>query len=467
MARRYYCLRKVIVCVCTPCILLVLLFFYITIVVCLSMNNNATPGIVGKSSSHFIASGTYRNKSFSPFPKTFWELHWQGDAYWNRLQLAIDRNFNPILRPNNNVKRRFQNSKFHESLLWKSFSEVSDLDSKSGEFQKLPQQMQDFVSHMQRRDYPILNQPDGVCGAGAKGEKEPPLLLLAIKSTEFNFKSRQAIRQTWGQVGWIAGGKRNNSEGKESGGYVRRVFLIGKEDPQELGVDTTELLKLESKHYGDILQWDFKDTFFNLTLKDVLFWSWFTQFCNQIQFVFKGDDDVFVNSLNMIAFLQDQLDMPQAHKTLQDFMVGDVIGAALPSRVNKSKYFIPDSFYKGLYPMYAGGGGVLYSGLLVKRLHSISKRVHMFPIDDVYVGMCMYRLNAHPVHHPAFLTFDFPAKEEEAVCSYHRILLVHKRSPVQVVRLWADVKQTQRQCWDVPLRDGNKKKKKTLSATSQ
>ncbi|KAK5897461.1 hypothetical protein CesoFtcFv8_010522 [Champsocephalus esox] len=43
---------------------------------------------------------------------------------------------------------------------------------------------------MQRRDYPLLLQPDGVCGAGVQDEKESPLLLLAIKSTELNFKNR-------------------------------------------------------------------------------------------------------------------------------------------------------------------------------------------------------------------------------------------------------------------------------------
>ncbi|XP_044060234.1 N-acetyllactosaminide beta-1,3-N-acetylglucosaminyltransferase 2 [Siniperca chuatsi] len=458
MARCYCHWRKVLICVCSPCICLALLFVYISVMLCMTMNGTATSGssgnLLGQGTAHFVASGTWSNKSFAPLPKTFWDVHPYGDAFWNRLQLAIDRHFNPILRPNNN-NRGFENT-FNESLLRQSFSEVTNLDSIRRNFDKLPQQMQEFVSYMQRRDYPTLIQPDGVCGAGAKDEKEPPLLLLAIKTTELNFKNRQAIRQTWGQARWVAGQK-SNSRGGEGGGYVRRVFLLGKEDPEELSVNLSELLQMESQHYGDILQWDFKDTFFNLTLKDVLFWSWFSRFCSRTRFVFKGDDDVFVNTPKMITYLQDQLKKPQAHKTIKDFMVGDVMSAASPNRVTKSKYFIPDSFYKGLYPVYAGGGGVVYSGLLTKRLHNMSKRVHMFPIDDVYVGMCMIRLNAQPIHHPAFLTFDFPEKEKKERCSYHTILLVHKRSPNEVVRLWADVKKTQTQCWEVPLRDADKK----------
>lgn len=254
----------------------------------------------------------------------------------------------------------------------------------------------------------------------------------------------------------------NGSDGEVGGGYIRRVFLLGKETPEDLGLDISHLLRAENNRHGDILQWDFQDTFFNLTLKDVLFWSWFSLHCSQPLFVFKGDDDVFVNTPKLITYLQQQLEEHQAHNTLDEFMVGDVIGSALPSRAKRSKYFIPEGFYRGRYPTYAGGGGVVYSGALARRLHNISKTVHLFPIDDVYVGMCMFRLNAHPVHHPAFLTFDLSEKEEAKPCSYHTILLIHKRSPREMIDLWADMKNTREQCRDVPLRADKKKKLSTL-----
>ncbi|XP_037636281.1 N-acetyllactosaminide beta-1,3-N-acetylglucosaminyltransferase 2 [Sebastes umbrosus] len=442
MARCYCRWRRVLICVCTPCISLALLFVYSFIMLCMDMNRESTPA--GPPPNHFVAMGTLRNTGFAPLPKSFWELH--GDAIWNRLQLNVDRHFNPILRPDN-AATGLENGSFYESLLKQSFSKVTNVDSMKETFEQLPQQIQKFVTHMQRRDYPTLIQPEGGCGAGAKNETESPLLLLAIKSTELNFKNRHAIRQTWGRAGWVAGG-----------GYVRRVFLLAKANTEMLPMGMSDFLQMESEHYGDILQWDFSDTFFNLTLKDVLFWSWFSRSCNRTLFVLKGDDDVFVNTPKLITYLRDQLEKPQAHETIKDFMVGDVIVSAKPSRAKESKYFIPESFYKGHYPVYAGGGGVVYSGLLIKRLHHVSKRVNLFPIDDVYVGMCMVRLNANLVHHPAFLTFDFPKKKKEELCSYHKILLVHKRSPEQVVKLWADVEKTQAECRDVLPRQKGKEK---------
>lgn len=437
--------RNVLICACSPLLALILLFLYVGVMVCLRMTHTDTsPGSV-----HFVASGIIHNESFPPLPTTFWKLH--EDAYWNNVQLATDRHFNPILHPRNN-RTGFDSSTFDGSHLGQIFSEVTGLDSMKRNFDKLPQLMQDFVRHMNRRDYPVINQPGAVCGAGARDEKEPPLLLLAIKTTELNFKSRQAIRQTWGQEGWVEGQDSKRNGGRGDGAYIRRVFLLGKDNPEELGMDLSEMLRKEAEHYGDILQWDFSETFFNLTLKDVLFWSWFSRYCDQTLFVFKGDDDVFVNTPKMITYLQEQMRKPQARGIINDFMVGDVIGRAVPDRVDKSKYFVPDSFYNGMYSAYAGGGGVVYSGLLAKRLHTISQRVHLFPIDDVFVGMCMVRLNAHPIHNPAFLTFDFPGKEEKEKCVYHTILLVHKRSPNQIIDLWDDMKKTHTQCWDVPLR---------------
>ena len=397
--------------------------------------------------ANFVASGTFRNTGYAPMPRMFWAQPSQVKALWNHLQLVSDRQYNTILRPHKS-KLRFQN----ESILWKDFSEVTDLENGTSNVGVQQQLMKEFVSHMQQRDFPILIQPDGICGAGAKNETKRPLLVMAIKSPELNFRKRQAIRQTWGRAGWVAGHSRNRSRGEEIGGYVRRVFLLGKESQEDLGVDLSEILQTESKLYGDILQWDFKDTFFNLTLKDVLFWNWCSRVCGRIHFVFKGDDDVFVNTMKLITYLQDQLNKPQAHKTMKNFMVGQVLSGTVPVRASNSKYFIPESFYKGYYPPYAGGGGVVYSGLLTRRLYEVSKRVHLFPIDDVYVGMCMERLNTSPINHPAFLTFGFDEKEEKEPCWYNRILLIHKRSPMEIVNMWAYMKKTQTQCWDVPLR---------------
>lgn len=58
---------------------------------------------------------------------------------------------------------------------------------------------------------------------------------------------------------------------------------------------------METNH---ILQWDFHDTFFNLTLKQVLFLQWQEVRCANTSFVLNRDDDVFAHTDNMVSYLQ-------------------------------------------------------------------------------------------------------------------------------------------------------------------
>ncbi|KAK3564316.1 hypothetical protein QTP86_012398 [Hemibagrus guttatus] len=293
-------------------------------------------------------------------------------------------------------------------------------------------------------DYPLLIDQPAVCDQTEK----PPMLLLAIKSQVPNFKNRQAIRMSWGYSGLMRG-----QVGE--GGIVCRLFLLGKIDEE-----FNENIKKESEMYGDILMWDFMDTFFNLTLKDILFWNWFSEHCQNARFVFKGDDDVFVRTPVLLDYLEDQERLymkKHGHtKKMDDFLVGDIITSALPLRLETNKYFIPESFYKGLYPTYPGGGGVVYSGALVPKLLQMSKRVHLFPIDDVYLGMCLQRLGVIPVNHPAFLTFDFNEEEAKEPCAHHTILLVHKRSPLEMLKLWTETLTPSDECQKTALRTGEK-----------
>lgn len=347
----------------------------------------------------------------------------------------MDRKSNPIL--GGTLKKDAEENVLSPGGV--NCSQDLGLISRLPDFKKWPEQIQEFVLSMHCREYPLLLDQPETCGSSGE---EVPMLLMAIKSQEGNFENRQAIRQSWGQDGWVKGLKGN-------GGVVRRVFLLGKQDvSQGPYADVSDLLEQEEGRYHDIIQWDFLDTFFNLTLKDVLFWHWFSRRCPHAHFVFKGDDDVFVRTPALLDTLRQEeqkLKLGPAWK-IRHFFVGDVIRKAVPLQETTNKYYIPKSFYKGLYPPYAGGGGVVYSGALALRLKEVSKRVYLFPIDDVYLGMCLERLGVYPIHHRGFLTFDFPKGEAKKPCAYHSILLVHKRTPKEILKQWREVRVPRPEC---------------------
>lgn len=256
----------------------------------------------------------------------------------------------------------------------------------------------------------IINQP-------TKCPLNRTFLLLAIKSSPQNFAQRQAVRETWG------------AEKTYGGKYVRLVFLLG--TVPEL--DLSPLLEHENSHSHDLLQWDFADTFFNLTVKDQLFLGWARTFCAKATYILKGDDDVFVRTPNIVRVLS----LLGSHRHHSLYM-GHVVKLAKPYRDPHSKYYIPASFYMGMYPPYAGGGGYVFSGSLTPWLYLVSHIVLPFPIDDVYTGMCFMVLGVKPVGHPGFKTFMTPKKEKLSSCSEKNLLLVHQKSPQEIMKMWGE-----------------------------
>ncbi|XP_048853953.1 N-acetyllactosaminide beta-1,3-N-acetylglucosaminyltransferase 2 [Brienomyrus brachyistius] len=427
-----------ILCLCLmPCLMVAHLLVYVVVSICIAMSYHQ-PQLPVRFAATGVSSGSPELAAHPVNP--FWSLRLQGGALWNQLQHPLDRQYNPILRGNSTNTSPMPAARAQEqgSRVQQGVPECSPDQrwvSLIRDFSSLPEQMRDFVVSMHCTQYPLLlDQPD-LC-SHKDGDGEELMLLVAVKSQMGNFENRQAIRQTWGASGWVRG------EEGANGGLVRTVFLLGRQDGStgdhpELGA----LLELENYRHRDILQWDFRDTFFNLTLKDVLFWRWFSERCPKARFIFKGDDDVFLRTRSLLDFLHQQEATlgagPNGTDGTRDLVVGEVISNADPNRQPSTKYYIPESFFKGVYPAYAGGGGVVYSGALALRLREVSERVHLFPIDDVYLGMCLHRLGISPTHHPGFLTFDIPEADRGKPCAYRSILLVHKRSPQEILHLWS------------------------------
>ncbi|XP_029011870.1 UDP-GlcNAc:betaGal beta-1,3-N-acetylglucosaminyltransferase 7, like [Betta splendens] len=288
-------------------------------------------------------------------------------------------------------------------------------------FRRLDPRFHQFVLHRHCRYFPMLiNHPEKCADTDAH-------LLMVIKSVIEQHDRREAVRKTWGEERTVNGKK------------IKTLFLLGTPAP---GKDTKNLQKLieyEDRIYGDILQWDFMDTFFNLTLKEVNFLKWFDIFCPGIQFIFKGDDDVFVNTENLLDFI----DFKVEQRKEAGLFVGDTITKAIPIRNRQSKYYIPKELYDKPYPPYAGGGGFLMSGLLARRLFLVSEELELYPIDDVFLGMCLKKLQVYPEMHPGFRTFGITRRRVSPMnndpCFYKSLLVVHKLTAHELLKMWSVV----------------------------
>lgn len=359
-------------------------------------------------------------KPLGPSEK-FWKKPELIKAFWNRMQQHLDYVHNPLLTvPSIATTISESSTKVAQTPNLLNTTNTTDhckpdftVAAQIKDYSSLPERFKDFLTYMHCRSYPMLVDAPGVCS-------ETPFLLLAVKSLTPHFDRRQAIRESWGRAG-ILGNHR-----------VATVFLLGKTAGSDYFPDVSEMLRHEASLHGDLLQWDYRDTFFNLTLKEVLFLEWMSERCPSARYIFKGDDDVFVNTRSILNYLG-QLSETKG----RDLFIGDVITKAGPHRDQRLKYYIPESIFVGSYPPYAGGGGYLYSAQVGVQLRNISQHVPLFPIDDVYTGMCLQKLGLVPEKHQGFRTFDIEEKHRETACVYHGLMLVHPRSPQEMIKIWS------------------------------
>lgn len=120
-------------------------------------------------------------------------------------------------------------------------------------------------------------------------------LFIAILSAPNYFEKRQATRETW---------LHHIKDPHYTRGLLDVVgygFVLGQTSDQL----TQSNIHEEDKQYGDILQVEMDDSYYNLTQKTVAILNWVNSNCARADFVLKVDDDVYVNLHNLANVLSE------------------------------------------------------------------------------------------------------------------------------------------------------------------
>ena len=293
------------------------------------------------------------------------------------------------------------------------------------EVPKRPDSKEPLLNYSQRREYPILIANDDKCGFGKPVDlslekfdfEKDVFLFLVIKSVCSQKERRDAIRSTWANEEWSKGQLNVN---------VQRVFLLGACQTKSLSADVIA----EDAKYHDILQWDFFDSFRNLTLKECLFMRWYAKNCRNVPYIFKGDDDIFVNTHNVVDYLKN---LPlNKRKTL---FVGSVLQGSPRILDPTWKYYVSYNLYpEKFYPPYVSGGGFLMSSPMVVRLFQASLLTRLIPIDDAFLGILLIKLGQEPQNDRGFKSWGIKAGSN--ICRLAKIKTFHKMLPHLLTETW-------------------------------
>jgi hypothetical protein len=214
------------------------------------------------------------------------------------------------------------------------------------------------------------------------------------------------------------------------------VFLVGKSNNSRIN----DLLEREAQFYGDVIIGDFLDTFRHLSYKMLLSIEWPFNHCRP-KYILKTDEDCYINIISLLFWLSDYYNINSS----KDLYRGKVQRNMQVERDEESRYFVSEKEYQDtFYKPYMSGGGYLFSGNLLARLHKASNAVSLLPVEDASFGMFMDYLGVKPEMDSRFLPFincerSYETLFERPMCHFKDPFVVHGVSEVQQIHMHHNV----------------------------
>jgi hypothetical protein len=236
---------------------------------------------------------------------------------------------------------------------------VKNLNTSSkGDFKIDTYYVKDYIINSHNYTY-IFNPGKNIC------HNQNVKILIYIHSSPKNFKNRQFVRETWSNRVLFPN--------------IRTVFMMGLTND----LNVNNLLKYEYGEYGDIVQENFLDTYRNLTLKAIMALKWIKDYCPNVNYIVKLDEDILMNTFALLEFIEEL--------ETKDFKNEKTIMChrwrkAKVSRNKASKWFVThDEIKENVYLDYCAGAAYIFTPDLPAIYFNFSQYIRFFWIDDYYI----------------------------------------------------------------------------------
>lgn len=205
-------------------------------------------------------------------------------------------------------------------------------------------------------------------------------LVIVIHSAVEHFYHRQIIRNTWGKIRQIE----NYSPRKAN---IIIVFMLGISGNNYEYIQNE--IEKESEEYDDLVQANFVDSYHNLTYKHLSALRWTVQYCPDAQFIFKIDDDAYLNIFSVIESLFNYYHQQNQYSSI---IPQNLLACSLFPKNTKpkrsGKWSLSYKVYPHEYfPSYCSGVGYLLTQDIAFDLFEAAHNIQLpiIQIDDVFV----------------------------------------------------------------------------------
>ena len=283
-------------------------------------------------------------------------------------------------------------------------------------------------------------------------DRNRPRLVYMVKSSIDHFDRRETIRRTWG------------FENRFSDVKIYTLFILGSTSDKNL----MNMVMGESVKYGDIIQLNFIDSYYNNTIKTMSGIKWITEFCPKSRFYFFSDDDMYVSTKNVLRFLRnptkypDYLNFPSLesknHKSVKKKKFGDEIRHVVnydlpenitlytgyvfissPHRHKMGKWYVSLKEYPyNSWPPYVTAGSYILSKNALFKLYYGSFYTKHFKFDDIYLGIVAQKVGIQLFHSDNFYFY----KKNYNLFSYKYVIASHGYDNVkELEKVWNEQKE--------------------------
>ena len=345
----------------------------------------------------------------------------------NRSNRILDENlaFQTIENQNKRLSQKLLNTlnkketELHLSKNSQDFEETSILESQNtlqrieNSLKILSSKTNDILNSLTKSSQSPLDGKSHVENLLEVKKCKKSTVLFLVTSHSSNKERRKTIRNNWGDQDKFMLLKSHFNLTYEV------YFSVGLAD----NPDTSEKIHRESIEHKDILIVNRHEDFYDLTRRVMSSFDWSINNC-EFEYLFKVDDDIFVNIPNVFSFLT-----RKNVRYLSHLYAGDMNIEAIVNRNPKSKYRVS---YKEwpveTYPPYCSGGGFIISRDIVKSIIPYFDWVNPLKIDDVYIGILIERAKLKNIKYylPEDLDmFWFYSKPEE--CKFKSSTLIYHK----------------------------------------
>ena len=302
------------------------------------------------------------------------------------LQMVVSRYVNnEITCFNNKGDKCFSNVKL-----------VSSIVSKYNE--------SDMVFNHYFDNYSVLIQPKII--------RNDTKIVIGIPIGPHQFLERFSIRNTWC----------NYAERTYS---TKCLFFCGYSKENN---HLNNYLQEEAEKYNDIVQFNFQNSYLNLTLLQLSSYKWILSQYPKLEFFIRSDSDVYLNIDKIHELI----------KRKNIYAYGKVFSNKTPNRNTDSKWYMPFHIYPGnMYHSFIVGYMYIWSKDILEMIVNDSNYVQpIHYLDDVYYGQIFHERNI--TMQDCYINYDIlPSPLKDLYIEKNtNIIAIHRIANIDLLTIW-------------------------------